>query len=67
VGMSEKRSSSYSSSLIASIASFARGGFSAGGNFPLFSHDSEKCTNLADLFPKVIYIYPRRTFSDELS
>ena len=40
IGMSAKKSSSYSSSLIARVASLASGGFREGGNLPFCSHDS---------------------------
>ena len=40
VGISEKKSSSYSSRRMARRAILASGGLRAGGNLPLFSHDS---------------------------
>ena len=40
IGISAKKSSSYSSSLIARMARLASGGLSDGGNLPFCSHDS---------------------------
>ena len=40
IGISAKKSSSYSSSLIARMARLASGGFRDGGNLPFCSHDS---------------------------
>ena len=41
IGISAKKSSSYSSSLMARMASLASGGLRDGGNLPFCSHDSE--------------------------
>jgi hypothetical protein len=40
IGISAKKSSSYSSNLIARIARLASGGFRDAGNLPFCSHDS---------------------------
>ena len=60
IGISAKKSSSYSSNLIARIARLANGGFRDGGNLPFCSHDStrmyQSVTNDTTLNEKNFYL-----------
>ena len=62
IGISEKKSSSYSSSLIARMARLASGGFREGGNLPFCSHDStrvDKSTTNDTIFNETLYLLLR--------